>query len=184
MIDVAAWDVAGLASRWQAARPFGHVVIDGLLGRERLQWLRQGFAQEPHLPYGAEIYEFLGSTEPPQRPELNDFIAALGSPAVMAAVEAISGQKLVRAEGRAYVYLAGSFLLPHSDNRGGLDRAVAYAYYVAPDAGLQGGELELFDVEFENEEIVRTTPALRIEPRADRLALFEVSPRAVNAVIT
>ena len=182
MIDVAAWDLPGLQSLWQAARPFCHVELDGLLGRPRLEELRRGFAQEPHWPYGAEIYEFMGSGEPPSRPELLAFIAALSSDAVLRAVESISGQKLSHAEGRGYVYLPGSYLLPHSDCREGLGRAVAFVYYLAPDQGLQGGELELFDVGFENGEIVRTTPALRIQPRVDRLALFEVSDRSLHQV--
>ncbi len=182
LIDVAGWDLPGLAERWRAARPFPHLLIDGLLGRERLKELRAEFAKEPHWPVGDQIYEFVTSGWPPARPGLVDFFAALSTPEVLRAVAAISGEAVTRLEGRGYVYLAGSYLLPHADYREGEGRAVAFVYYLAPDEGLQGGELELFDCVVEGGELVSAKPALRIEPRPDRLALFAVSPTTLHQV--
>ena len=182
MIDPGDWPLPELARAWREARPFPHVVLDGILGEEQLAALRRDLAGEPHWPYGDEHYSFLASSEPPQQPALRDFIAALASAPVLRAVEAISGQRLGSADGRAYVYLRGHYLLPHSDCRQTLRRAVAYAWYAMAEPPLAGGELELFDCTMDGDEVLQTAPAVRISPRNDRLVLFAVSPATLHQV--
>ena len=80
---------------------------------------------------------------------------------------------LTRADGSAYIYLPGHYLLPHSDSRVSEGRAIAYAYYAG--APQKGGELEFF-------ERTARRVARKIAPRANRLVLFEVHDLALHQV--
>jgi hypothetical protein len=178
-IDSARWDLPALAASWRAARPFPHVVIDGLVGEAGIVELCQAIAAEPHWPNRGEIFDMMGSAEEPQHPVLRSFHQSLE--ACGPAIQAITGKPVRSADMRSYVYLAGSYLLPHSDCQKQLGRLVAYAYYVWTQ-GCRGGELELFDVTLENGRAVSTRPAGLIEARADRLVLFEVNPATLHQV--
>ena len=136
------------------------------------------FEEEPQVLVENEIYLHLRSSDPPLSEPLRDFCAALRESC--ATVAALCGRPLSRVDGSAYVYLPGHYLLPHSDSRQSEGRAVAYAFYL--DAPAAGGALELFDCERRDGEIVRTTPAARIEARANRLVLFEVHDLALHQV--
>ena len=182
MIDVLGWDLDDLGRRYREARPFPHLVLDGVLGERGLASLKGGFAFEPHFPRGGEIYELLSSDDPPARPELRAFLASLCGGPAGAALRAITGKPFEHVEGRAYVYGEGHYLLPHSDCRKGLARQLAFAFYVGCD-GLEGGELELFDVGLEGGEVVSTIPSVRIAPRPDRLVVFDVSPLTLHQVL-
>jgi hypothetical protein len=181
VIDLSRFDVAALAASWRAARPFGHVVLDQLVDEPTLAQLCQALAAEPHWPNRGEIFDMMGSGEPVQQPLLRRFQEALGSPATLELVRAVSGKPVQSADMRSYVYLKGSYLLPHSDCQEKLGRLVAYAYYVWTE-GCRGGELELFDVTLEDRLVVKTTPVTVVEPRANRLVLFEVSPSTLHQV--
>jgi hypothetical protein len=181
-IDWSRWDPAELRARWLAARPFPHVVLDDLVAEDRLVALRDAVAREPHSPNVEHFYEMMASGMTVKHPVLQSFGADLAAPAAMAFIRAVSGKPVTRVEMRSYVYLAGSFLLPHSDHRDGVGRLVAYAYYLLPRETCAGGELELFDCELENGDVVATRPAGTIEPRANRIAIFDVSPASLHQV--
>jgi len=178
-IDSARWDLEALGESWRAARPFAHVVIDDLVAEERLAELCQAIAAEPHWPNRGEIFDMMGSGEPLVHPTLRAFHESMSACAPM--VAAISGKPVRRADMRSYVYLAGSYLLPHTDWQEPLGRLVAYAYYVWTE-GCRGGELELFDMQLENGRATATQPAKIIEPRQNRLVLFDVNPVTLHQV--
>jgi Rps23 Pro-64 3,4-dihydroxylase Tpa1-like proline 4-hydroxylase len=144
--------------------------------------LRVAVSREPHNGSVDHFYEILGSSLPMEHPLLRELEASLGAPEALAAIEAISGKPVARVEMRSYVYLAGHFLLPHSDFRPDLDRRVAYAFYLVPRETSTGGELELFECEMEELEVTATREAGRIEPLANRLVLFDVSPSSLHQV--
>src|SRR5258708_7920683 len=96
--------------------------------------------------------------------------------AALATVERITGKPVARVEGRSYVYGAGQYLLPHADHRPGVARAVAFAYYLTPAGGCEGGDLELFECAIEGGEIVSATSAKAVAHHPNRLVLFDVSP--------
>ena len=98
------------------------------------------------------------------------------------AVFAITGKRVTRAEVRSYVYLPGSYLLPHSDCRADVRRAVAYAFYLSTADSISGGELELFQCKTEHDEIIETHSAALISPAANRLVLFDVSLVSLHQV--
>src|SRR5260370_390524 len=110
-VDFAAWDLAGLAEAWRRARPFSHVVVDGLLPDEGLAELCRAVAEEPHWPSRDEIYEMMGSAQPPRHPTLTGFERSLGSDDGLRAIQAVSAQPVVRVEMRSYVFLPGQYLL-------------------------------------------------------------------------
>jgi hypothetical protein len=182
MIDFSRWDLADLAAKWRDAKPFSHVIVDGLLPADRVDAMVQAAGSEPFFPNRGEIYEFFGSEQPVHEPDLAAFAEALGSPAGLAAVGTISGLGLDRAEARAYVYKPGHYLLPHLDHQQTLQRKVAYAYYLLVPEDGQGGELELFDVELRGKTIVAAKPSVRIKPQPNRIVLFEVSERSLHQV--
>lgn len=181
MIDALGWDVDALAQRWAAALPFPHLIFDDLLGPEALASVRGAFAGEPHYPASGEVYEFFSSADPPQQPALREFLRSLLVGTAGDKLRQITGKALPHVEGRAYVYGEGHYLLPHADYRVGLRRELAYVYYVAGQQ-LVGGELELFGCDVEDGEIVATRSALLIEPRANRLVVFDVSPVTLHQV--
>src|SRR5436305_3761547 len=122
-------DVAALARKFAAGKPFRHVVIDGLLDAADHARMLEGFGGEPLVQVEGEIYSHLRSMEPPLHPALRAFVAELG--AAREAISRICGSAVSRADGSAYAYREGDYLLPHSDHRSELGRAVAYAYYLA-----------------------------------------------------
>ena len=83
---------------------------------------------------------------------------------------------------RAYAYRPGHYLLPHSDHQHGLQRVLAYAYYLPSPQPAAGGELELFRCRIDNDAIVATDSELLIEPRANRLVVFDVSDVSLHQV--
>jgi len=171
-----------LAAAWRAAEPFAHAVVDDLVTDAALQELRNAIAQEAHWPNRGELYEMMVSGEP-TAPALRAFLDTLGSAPLRAAVGAISGYTLARADGASYVYLAGSYLLPHTDFRSGVDRKVAWIYYLSDDDAFAGGELDLYRCRVDGAgEIVATEIARTIRPRKNRLLLLDVGRTTLHQV--
>ena len=115
-------DATALAASYRAARPFRHAVIDGLCEPHHRAQLQAAFGAEPLARVEGEIYSHLRSSDPPQQPALRSFFEELSTN--HAAVEEICGTRFSRMDGSAYAYLEGDYLLPHSDSRAGLGRAV------------------------------------------------------------
>jgi 2OG-Fe(II) oxygenase superfamily len=179
--DFARWDVARLAAEWRAARPYPHVVLDGVLAPARVDALLAAVEREPHWPNRSDLYETMGSAEPPASPALAGVQAALSAPDALAAVAAITGARVSRASLRSWVYLPGSYLLPHSDARAELARRVAWVFYLSPPT--DGGELELFDCTLDAAgEVIATRPARRVRAEPNRLVLLDVSPVSLHQV--
>ncbi len=181
-IDFGRWDVDALARAWSAATPFQHAVIDGAVTDDQLDALRTAVGQEPHLPERSEIVDGMGSAETMQHPTLQAFAASLGSAAGLSTVHAITGRAVTRVEARSYIYLRGGYLLPHTDHRLDIGRRVAWAAYLSPPGTCTGGELELFRCTLDGRTIVATEPACRIEHRANRLVMFEVSDASLHQI--
>ncbi len=181
MIPVARWKLDELARSWATAIPFPYVVIDDVVEPDTLATLLQAVAQEPHWRNRGEIYDFMASGETVAHPVLRELHAELESPPVLEAVRAISGRPVIKADLRSYVYVPGSYLLPHADSRASIGRLVAFAYYLWTE-GCEGGELELFACEMAGDELISARPSHRLEPRANRLVLFDVTNASLHQV--
>lgn len=181
-IDLSSWDLPALADAWRAARPFPHVVIDGLVRDERRADLLDAFGEEPCSLLHDEIFELEASAIELDHPVLRGFRDELGGPAVREAVLAVTGKRLGRIEMRGYGYREGHYLLPHSDHQRGVDRALAYAYYLDTPFPVSGGELELFDCELEGGEVVAARSARVIPPLPNRIVLFDVGDVSLHQV--
>src|SRR5262245_55358560 len=120
----------GLAAAWREARPFPHVVIDGLVEEASRASLMGAMEDEPAAVIRDEIFEMTASAPSVEDARLRRFHAALGSPEVLSAVDALTGKRVRRADLRAFAYEPGHYLLPHTDHQEGVRRAVAYAYYL------------------------------------------------------
>jgi Rps23 Pro-64 3,4-dihydroxylase Tpa1-like proline 4-hydroxylase len=83
---------------------------------------------------------------------------------------------------RAYAYREGHYLLPHTDHRDGLERVLAYAYYLPTPTPPTGGELELFECSLQDGELTAIASAKLIEPVPNRLVIFEVSDVSLHQV--
>jgi Rps23 Pro-64 3,4-dihydroxylase Tpa1-like proline 4-hydroxylase len=159
-----------------AAAPFAHAVVDELLSAEELAALQRAFLEEPRVRLENELYLHERGTSPPVQEALRAFCGALSEQRGVLAGH--FGVPLEHLEGAAYLYRCGDYLLPHSDS--GHSRALAYAFYL--NACERGGELELFACTTAGGEIVRTRPAKRIAPRANRLVLFTVGETALHQI--
>lgn len=172
-------DEAARTREWNAAAPFPHVVIDdAAIDPDALLALLD---EESVARYEGDLFAFEASPPEPRSAELKrvreDFTAVFAGP-----LSRITGKQVSRVDMRSYAYRPGHYLLPHTDHQDGLARRLAYAYYLpSPDAPA-GGELELFAVRARDGEIVETTSAKLIEPRANRLAVFDVSDVSLHQV--
>jgi len=181
MIPVARWNLDELAATWSTSSPFPHVVLDDVVDPQTLATLLQAVSQEPHWPNRGEIYDFMASAEEVTHPTLRELHAELGSTPVLDAIRAISGRLVTRADLRSYVYVPGSYLLPHADARASIGRMVAFVFYLWTE-GCEGGELELFACEMAGDELIRARPAQRLVPRANRMVLFDVTNASLHQV--
>lgn len=174
-------DEAALAKRWAEAKPFPYVVIDDFVAPERLDELLARVDEEPVDRYVGDIFTFEATAPEPVTDAMHVLRAELA--AVMAPVLARVTKKAVsRVDMRAYAYHEGHYLLPHADHQLGVGRVLAYAYYLPSPEPPEGGELELFACTMDHGEIVETRSALSIEPRANRLVVFEVSDLSLHQV--
>ncbi|MBL0214460.1 MAG: 2OG-Fe(II) oxygenase [Myxococcales bacterium] len=181
MLPVAGWDIAELSRAWASASPFPHVVLDDVVAPDTLSTLLQAVSQEPHWPNRGEIYDFMASGPTVAHPTLQALHAELGSPPVLEAIRAISGRPVTSADLRSYVYVPGSYLLPHADSRASIGRMVAFAYYLFTE-GCEGGELELYACEMAGDELISARSAHVVMPRANRMVLFDVTNASLHQV--
>ena len=177
-----AWrDEEALAAAWRTAAPFPHLVFDDVVEAARLPELLAIVDDEPALTYQAEIFAFDATAPEPQTAAfraLRDELAAVMAPALTR----ITGKAVTRADMRGFAYGPGHYLLPHTDHQDGLGRALAYACYLPSPSPPVGGELELFRCRHDGAELIETEPALVIAPRANRLAVFDVSDVSLHQV--
>jgi Rps23 Pro-64 3,4-dihydroxylase Tpa1-like proline 4-hydroxylase len=171
-----------LSVSWRSAEPFPHLVWDAPVAPDALAAMVAMLDEEPVDPYEGDLFAFEASAPEPRTAELralrDDFAASLAP--VLARV---TGKAVTRADLRAYAYREGHYLLPHSDHQHGLGRALAYAYYLPSPEPPVGGELELFRCRVDGAgEIVATESARVIEPRANRLVVFDVSDVSLHQV--
>lgn len=100
---------------------------------------------------------------------------------MLEAIRAISGRPVTSADLRSYVYVPGSYLLPHADSRASIGRMVAFAYYLFTE-GCEGGELELYACEMAGDELTSARSAHVVMPRANRMVLFDVTNASLHQV--
>ena len=168
-----------LADAWRRAEPFPHLVVDDFA--TDVSALFAVIEEEAVERYEGDIFRFEASAPEPTTQEfreLRDGFAAALAPRL----SRITGKQVSRVDMRAYAYRPGHYLLPHSDHRDGLSRALAYAYYLPSPEPPRGGELELFTCRVDGGEIVATESALMIEPRGNRLVVFDVSDVSLHQV--
>jgi Rps23 Pro-64 3,4-dihydroxylase Tpa1-like proline 4-hydroxylase len=174
-------DERGLAATWRAAHPFPHLVIDDFVPSEALAELLAILDEEPVSHHESDIFAFDATAPEPttaELRELRDRFAATLAPAL----SRITGTAVSRVDMRAYAYRPGHYLLPHSDHQDELQRILAYAYYLPSPEPPVGGELELYRCRVEAGAIVATDSAFVIEPRANRLVVFDVSDISLHQV--
>jgi len=183
MIPLERWDLERLARDWSRARPFPHLILDGLLEASDYAALKAAAAAEPLWLLSDEIYQHSGSADPPRAPLLRAFQDALGAAPLRDALRAITGVVSRAVSLRVYRYDEGDYLLPHTDWRPGEERVLAFAYYLGDcGADFSGGELSLYDCTLVDGEISRAREARLIKPRENRFALFTASGRALHRV--
>jgi hypothetical protein len=170
---------AALARVWASATPFAHVVIDDAVDDpDALLALLDDEAVER---YEGEIALFDASAPEPATPDfarVRDAFAAAYAPAL----SRITGKPVRRVDMRAYAYRPGNYLLPHTDHQEGLVRVLAYAYYLPSPEPPAGGELELFACTLREREIIGVESGGVIEPRANRLVVFDVGDGTLHQV--
>jgi len=174
-------DDGKLAEAWRAAQPFPHLVFDDFVPADALPELLAILEEEPVERYEGDIFTFDASAPEPQTDELRRLRDAFAS-TLAPPLSRITTKQVSRADMRAYAYRVGHYLLPHSDHQVGLGRALAFAYYLPSPEPPDGGELELFRCRAEHGALVSTESALLIEPRPNRLVVFDVSDVSLHQV--
>jgi 2OG-Fe(II) oxygenase superfamily len=175
------WRVPRFDDGWHAARPFPHVVADDVIDPAALPALTELLEEEGVQRYEGEIFAFEASPPEPATAELRELRHAFAT-TLAPVLTRITGKPVTRVDMRAYAYRPGDYLLPHTDHRDGLDRVLAYAYYLPSPEPPTGGELELFACELVDREITSVASARVIEPRSNRLVVFEVGDGSLHQV--
>ncbi|MGE0547493.1 MAG: 2OG-Fe(II) oxygenase [Kofleriaceae bacterium] len=177
-----AWaDERTLRDAWRDAQPFPYLVVDGFAVETELPRLLEILEDEPVERYDNEIYTFEASAPEPITDAVRALRAELAS-VLSPVLSRVTGRSVRRVDLRAYAYRVGNYLLPHTDHQDGLDRVLAYAYYLPSPEPPRGGELELFRCEHRGGELPSTVSAQLIEPRANRLVVFDVSEVSLHQV--
>ena len=162
-------DTEAAAAAWRAAEPFPHLVADAVADADAIL----AILDDEHVdPYADDIFMFEATAPEPQTAAfraLRDAFAGTFAPALAQ----ITGAPVTRVDMRAYAYRPGHYLLPHTDHRDGLDRRLAYAYYLPSPEPPVGGELELYR---------GMVSARLIEPRGNRLVVFAVGDASLHQV--
>ena len=172
-------DEAALARAWASATPFPHVVIDDAVADPDA--LLAILEEEAVERYEGEIALFDASAPEPATDEFRRVRDAFAD-ALAAPLSRITGKPVRTVDMRAYAYRPGHYLLPHTDHQDGLARVLAYAYYLPSPEPPAGGELELFACTVSNGEITRVDRGRVIDPRANRLVVFDVSDVSLHQV--
>jgi Rps23 Pro-64 3,4-dihydroxylase Tpa1-like proline 4-hydroxylase len=167
-------DEDALAAAWRAATPFPYVVLDDVVPTGDLM---EVLDDEGVARYEGDLFVFEASP-PNGLPELRAQLAGVFAPLL----SRVTGKQVARADMRAFAYRPGHYLLPHTDHQHGLERLLAYAYYLPSPEPPRGGELELYRCEIENCELVATETARVIEPKPWRLVVFDVSDVSLHQV--
>jgi len=156
-------------------------VFDDFVAAAALPALLAILEDEPVERYQSDLFAFDATAPEPTTAAFRDLRSSFGA-TLAPPLSRITGKPLQRADLRAYAYRPGDHLLPHSDDPLGRERLLAFAYYLPSPEPPDGGELELFRCTVERGEITATTSALRIEPRANRLVVFDVSDVSLHQV--
>lgn len=163
---------------WNVA-PFPHLIVDDFVAdADQLLTMLEDEGVER---YESELALFDASTPEPATPDFARLREAFAG-ALAPRLSRITGKAVTRADMRAYAYRPGHYLLPHSDHQAGLERRLAYAYYLPSPEPPTGGELELFDCAFDGTAITQVRSGRVIEPRANRLVVFDVGDVSLHHV--
>jgi hypothetical protein len=161
-----------LAAQWRAASPFPHVVIDDVVAPADLEAIMAILDEEPVEHAESDIFSFDATAPEPTTAAfraVRDGFARDLAPVF----SRVGGRPVSRVDMRAYAYRPGHYLLPHTDHQEELGRVYAYAYYLPSPEPPTDGDLELF---------ADYTSVKRIEARANRLVVFEVSEQSLHQV--
>jgi hypothetical protein len=171
------------AAAYRAARPFPHVVIDGLLGEQRSTALARafpspelaGWKRRDYAEQAARLGQLQRSGFAGVDIAIRWLLSELGSLAFLEFLGALTGRCDLIADPQftgagPLATLPGGHLALHVDfNRDSarhLDRVLSVFYYVPPTWDVAwGGELELWDR-------TRSTCEVRIAPLRDRLVVM------------
>jgi Rps23 Pro-64 3,4-dihydroxylase Tpa1-like proline 4-hydroxylase len=160
-----------LAAAWRAALPFPYIILDDVVPTGDLM---EVLDDEGVARYEADLFVFEASP-PNGLAELRVRFAEVFAPLL----SRVTGKQVTRADMRAFAYRPGHYLLPHTDHQDGLERLLAYAYYLPSPEPPRGGELELYRCE---RELTVIESATLIEPKPWRLVVFDVSDVSLHQV--
>jgi len=145
-----------LADQWRAAAPINHFVLDDLLPVAWVDEIRAAFP-DPHsmtLKRSLRELKYVAAQMNKYHPLLEEAIYAFQAPAVVAAVERVTGLVALEPDERLYaggisLMAPGHFLNPHIDNSHDKFRQryriLNLLYYVSPGwPDDRGGNLELW----------------------------------------
>ncbi len=177
-----AWaDEEALARAWRSATPFPHVVIDDFLAPACLDDVMAILDEEGVHRYEADLYAFDATAPEPRTDEMRALRAEWAT-TLAPALSRITGTQVTTADLRAYAYRVGDYLLPHADHQEGLERKLAFAYYLPSPEPVVGGELELYRCHVADGALVAIESASRIEARGNRISIFDVSDVSLHQV--
>ena len=145
-----------LARQWQDSSPINHFVLDSVLSISCAQAVRRAFPESRTMTLKKSLRErkYVAAQMNRHDPLLEEAVFAFQAPAVMEAIEKITGLSALEADELLYaggisLMSPGNFLNPHIDNSHDKlrrrYRVLNLLYYVSPDwTDDRGANLELW----------------------------------------
>ena len=175
-------DAERLSAEWRAATPFPHVVIDDVLAPDDLEALMAILDEEPVERADSDIFSFEATAPEPTTGAFRAMREAFAAD-LAPVFSRVGGTPVSRVDMRAYAYRPGHYLLPHTDHQDRLGRVYAYAYYLPSPEPPDDGALELYRCRMDDDgELTDIVSVKTIEPRANRLVVFEVGDLSLHQV--
>ena len=178
MYQPLAWE--GMHKRFNAGKPFPHVVLKHVLSPSTINALRWAVERVPKKRWNTDLYQFWQTDDLKKSsdPTVQKFVKWWASLDTKDAVCRIAGVKVPGPVDIAgFVYKQADYLLPHDDRMPG--RKVAYVLYLTSSKKGGGGELDLFETDAAGKPM-RVSKS--VAPVAGQLVLFSVSRHSYHQV--
>ncbi len=164
---------------FQSQKPYPYIQIENFLEPEIFAGVKQAVTTLEFYPKSSDLFDFYQTNDLVSitEPTLTAFTEYLYSEDFVAYMETLTGTKLsTKADLFVSIYQDTNYLLPHDDKIG--TRKIAFLIYLEDFTKEEGGALEIWD----NKDGVPTKIVDTIIPKANSLALFEVSEKSFHAV--
>jgi prolyl 3-hydroxylase /prolyl 3,4-dihydroxylase len=173
------YDIGKLHSSYRTAKPYPHLVIDGLFDKKQLMQIKKALLNEPFFEKKSDLFSFHQTNDLTYTtsPVLQEFTQFLYSKSFISFMNQLTGRTLgAKPDIFGSMYTSTDYLLVHDDQLEG--RTIAFLLYLEDMTSSQGGNLALYNAKNGQPTSIQS----HIIPKLGRFAFFEVSSKSFHEV--